>query len=887
MEFRILGPLEVRHDGRRVALGGRQVEKLLAALLLADGRIVSVDDLIEMLWDGEPPTTARQQIHKTVAALRRKVPAVVITDGPGYRLALTDAGATLDATQFDRLANDATIPSLTAALRLWRGAALAGIDGRVIRARAVWLEERRLVAAEKLAELRIEAGESAAVAIELPALIAAHPLRESLRELQMLALYRSGRQADALAAYADVRTSLREELGLDPNPELARLQEQILRADPSLGAQIRTAPSTLPYDIPGLVGRASELACILGEGRICVVDGMAGIGKTALVVHAAHQLAEQCPDGQLFLDLHGFTPGRLPVDPSTALEQLLRSLGVPTERIPDGLDARSAAWRSETADRKLLVVLDNAVDAEQVRPILPGASTCRTLITSRVRLAELVDVTTVTLDVLSRREAQALFADVVGPQRIADQEANLERVLELCGRVPLAVRLAASRLAHRPQWSVGTLAGKLAAAADPGIATALAVSYDHLPPDEQRILRLLACHPGPDFDAYAVAAIAQVHPHEADRLLENILDAHLLEQRSRDRYSFHDLVRTYAGMLAPGDAASERARQRLYDYYLAMTAAATDEIDRGLRRFEPAVSHPPEHRPDLPDKVAAWAWLTAEYRTLLALCETSDDWQLAAALRGHFERTGQFGDWRRTHEQALENLGDSDHLGAAILHHSLGSVDGWSGRPEQGIAHFHEALTASRGDPRLAGGALNSLGMALHLAGRDAEAEGFLREALAIEGRSPRLTSLALGNLGLVSARLGRPDAALDLHREAIALAQQCAAPLVECAAELGLGETLLRIGEPDPGPFEHALALARAYGFGIQEAIALDGLAHVTGDPEHWWQALGIFARLGVAQAELVRAHLADPAGAHCDLCRAPSSAPVNGARLRSASGR
>lgn len=885
MEFRILGPLEVRREGHRVALGGRQVEKLLAGLLLASGRVLSIDELVETLWDGDPPATARQQIHKTVAALRRKVPDVVITDGPGYRLALTRAAATLDATEFDRLANDATIPSLTAALRLWRGAALAGIDGHVIRARAVWLEERRLVATEKLAELRIKAGESAAVAVELPVLIAAHPLRESLRGLQMLALYRSGRQADALAAYADIRTSLREELGLDPGPELARLQGQILRADPSLGAQIRIAPATLPYDIPGFIGRDSELACILGEGRICVVEGMAGIGKTVLVVHAAHQLAEQHPDGQLFLDLHGFTPGRSPVDPSTALEQLLRSLGVPNERIPDGLDARSAAWRSETAHRKLLVVLDSAVDADQVRPILPGASTCRTLITSRVRLADLVDVTTVALDVPSRREARTLFADVVGPHRIANQEADLERVLELCGRVPLAVRLAASRFAHRPQWSVAKLAEKLAAAADPGIATALAVSYDHLPPEEQRVFRVLACHSGTDFDAFAVAAAAQVHPDEADLLLENILDAHLIEQRSGDRYSFHDLVRNYARVLAPDDAATGRARQRLYDYYLTMTSAATDLIDRAMRWFEPAVSHPPEHRPDLPDRAAAWAWLTAEYRTLLALCETSRDWQLAAVLRACFERTGQFGDWRRIQERALRSLRATDHLGAAVLHHSLGSLEGWSGRPEQGIAHFHEALTAGRGNPGLTGGALNSLGMVLHLAGRDAEAEGFLREALTIEPRSPRLTALTLGNLGLVSARLGRRDAALDLHREALALARECAVPLVECAAELGLGETLLRIGEPDPRPFEDALVLARENELGVQEAIALDGLAHVTGELEHWWQALDIFARLGVAQAELVRAHLADPTGAHCDLCRAPP--PVNGARQRSASGR
>ncbi|HZB50638.1 MAG TPA: AfsR/SARP family transcriptional regulator, partial [Mycobacteriales bacterium] len=421
MDFRLLGPLEVADAGERVALGGAQPEKALAALLLAGGRVVPLAELVDTLWDGDPPPTATHQVHKVVAGLRRRLPGAIVTDGPGYRIVL--AGSTLDADGFTALAAERTVPALTAALALWRGPALAGIDSRALRTRAVGLDERRLAAAETLADLRLAAGQAAEVAAGLPALVAAHPLRETLRARLMVALYRCGRQAEALAVYAQTRALLAGELGLEPGPELARVHRQVLRADPALGppAGPPWGPCTLPYDLPDFAGRGADLDRLRAAGTVVItaIDGMAGVGKTALAVHAAHRLAPDHPDGQLFCDLHGHTPGGPPLAPEVALERLLRMLGMAPEAIPDGLDQRAARWRAELSGRRVLVVLDNAASAAQVRPLLPGSPTCRTLVTSRRRLGMVEGATVLSLDVLPPAEAVALFAAVAGRDRAA------------------------------------------------------------------------------------------------------------------------------------------------------------------------------------------------------------------------------------------------------------------------------------------------------------------------------------------------------------------------------------------------------------------------------------------------------------------------------------
>jgi DNA-binding SARP family transcriptional activator len=952
VEFRVLGPLEVWHDGVRVPVGGPQAEKALAALLLAAGDVVGLAGLVDALWDGEPPRTATHQVHKLIAGLRCRLPGAVETDGAGYRIRL--GGAALDLTRFTALTATATatVPNLTAALALWRGPALAGIDSRTLRAAAARLDDRRLAAVEAAVDLRLAGSgtEAAGVAVELPALVAAHPLRETLRRQLMVALYRCGRQADALAVYAEVRALLADELGVDPGPDLARVHQQVLRADPALlpaaaeaepagayaagagagagslpgagpvaaaGAVVGAAdagaaaaggyaaeaarrpgagtagappaPCTLPYDLPDFAGRAADLERLLRPGATAMVinaiDGMAGVGKTALAVHAAHRLAERYPDGRLFCDLHAHTAGAEPVGAAAALERLLRMLGVPPEQIPVDLDARSARWRAELAARRVLVVLDNAASAAQVRPLLPGSPHCLVLVTSRRRLGVLDGATLLSLDVLPPDEALDLFAAIT--DRALAEPAAAAEVVALCGHLPLAIRIAATRLAHRPQWTVAELAGRLRAErgrlaeltlADRGVSSAFALSYAQLEPAQRRLFRLLGLHPGADFDAWSAAALADLPPARAEDVLEGLVDAHLLRSAGAGRYSFHDLLRDYARDLAPRDAG--RATDRLHDYLLATATAATDLINPGARRFEPDLTAAPRQPPPLPDLDAALAWLTAEHATLVAVARADPGWQLACVLRGYFEHRGHFTDWRGTAEHALA-VADCP-LGTILLHFGLGALAMWTGHLDEGMDHFRQALAAAQDDRDLAAAALTSLGMLAHLAGRDREAARYLRRALATAGGA-RTAPLARNNLGLAQARLGRGAAAVESHRQALDQARRAGSVAAERAVLLGLGETSLRLGLPAQRPFTEALRLARAGRFRMQEALALDGLAHATGDPAWWWEALAILTDLHVTdRVDLVRRHLADPAGRWCDLCRATPAADV--ARHRTA---
>jgi DNA-binding SARP family transcriptional activator len=866
VEFRVLGPLEVTDDaGRPVRPGGPQAEKVLATLLLAGGAVVGPGELIDALWDGEPPPTATHQVHKSIAGLRSRLPGLVATVGTGYRI----RPAVVDLATFTDLAASGTLPGLTAALELWRGPALAGIDSRAVRAAAARLDDRRLAVVEASVELRLGAGDAAGLAVELPALIAANPLRETLRRQLMVALYRCGRQADALALYARTRALLADELGVDPGPELARVHQQVLRADPALQPR-GSAPCTLPYDLPDFAGRAADLDRLLVPATavvISAIDGMAGIGKTALAVHAAHRLAERYPDGQLFCDLHAHTAGSPPLSPEAALERLLRMLGVPPEAVPDDLDGRAARWRAELAGRRVLVVLDNAVSAAQVRPLLPGSPRSLVLVTSRRRLGVLEGATLLSLDVLAPADALQLFSAVAG----AAASPAAAEVVELCGRLPLAIRIAATRLAHRPEWTVAALAarlrdesGRLAelTLADRGVGPAFALSYAQLAPAERRMFRLLGLHPGTDFDAWSAAALAGTTPARAGALLEALVDAHLLRPYGEGRYTFHDLLREYARGVAP------RLRTaRLHDYFLAAAAAATDLVSPGSRRFTPVCTDPPLHLPPLADLDAALAWLAAEHHTLVAVALATDDWQLACVLRAYFEHRGHFADWRATSEHALRFAADSP-LATVLLRFGLGSLAMWTDRLAEGMEHFR--LARADADPEIEAAALTSLGMLAHLAGRDREATGYLRRALA---RDTRVTALARNNLGLAEARLGRGAAAVSLHREALEHARRAGNAAAVRAILLGLGETSLRLGLPAEQPFQEALRLARAGRFRMQEALALDGLAHATGNRAWWREALTILTDLGVERADLVRRHLADPGGRWCDLCRAPST--------------
>jgi DNA-binding SARP family transcriptional activator len=581
--FKLLGSLRVQRDGDRVDLGGLRQQRLLVALLLNADKVVSADRLLEAMWDGEPPVTARRQLHNAVAALRRSFAAakhIVVKDGPGYRIQVDPQD--IDAHRFTAMVSAASAAAaagraaaaaelLEAALALWEGPALSGLHNPVFEIAAARFEENRLSATERLIGLRLDGGEAAALVPQLGELVSQHPLREQTRQLQMLALHRCGRKADALTTYEQCRRLLRDELGVDPGASLRDLYERILRDDLPRPRQPATAApaaehrnrSFLPYDTAHFTGRAEELRFLAGRPAagtalsILALDGMAGVGKTTLAVRLAHQLAHRFPDGHLFVDLHGHTADQEPLGPDAALERLLLDFGLPPARIPHDSRQRAARWRAELAERRVLVVLDNALDARQIRPLLPGTGKALVIVTSQRRLAGLDGVTSRSLDVFSPDEAAALFTRIAGLGRTGNRPEAVAEVVALCGFLPLAVNIAASRFHNRPAWTIDHLvlrlrdrARRLAelSSGDRSVASQLEVSYRKLSPAQRRLVRVLGSttHPGEEFDAGTAALLLNQPVPDAERLLEELFDAHAVRQRAAGRYHFHELAQDHA-----------------------------------------------------------------------------------------------------------------------------------------------------------------------------------------------------------------------------------------------------------------------------------------------------------------------------------------------------
>jgi len=647
--FRLLGPLEVSVAGQAVRLP--RLERHLAALLaLSAGRLVSLDRIVDVLWGERPPDSVHNRVQAVVSGLRRclgEAGRLVVTEaGSGYRLGPT--GYQTDVQVFDLLvgkAHDlsargqraAAAAAFREASALWRGTPLANIAG--LGADAVRLAEARMVMLCERFDLELALGRQDEVIGELGALVIEHPTREPLTARLMLALYRSGRQAEALEAFARARAYLVGELGIEPGAELTGMHERILRQDEGLDLPVAeatdtagptepAAPAQLPRDVHDFTGRGDEVRRLLGLAdtgqvvTISAIDGMAGIGKTALAVHVAHRLLERFPHGHLYLDLRAHTAGADPVPPGEALDFLLRSIGVPQNRIPDGVDERAAVWRTEIARLRVLIILDNAAGADQVRPLLPGTGASFVLVTSRQRLTELEGGHWLHLDLLPPADAVALF-DAVAGARVALEPQAVAEVVELCGRLPLAIRVAAARLRSRPQWTVGYLAERLRqqhrlaelCLGDNGVEPALALSYQDLGPPGSRLFRLLGLHPGDDFDAYSAAALADIPVDEADLLLESLLDMHLLMPQAPGRYRFHDLIREFA--IAMGTAADDdrsAALDRLSDYYLHTVNAAGVLIEPTSRRIDLVVTREPETVPPWDGSAGAMSWLDSEHQ---------------------------------------------------------------------------------------------------------------------------------------------------------------------------------------------------------------------------------------------------------------------------------
>ncbi|MCW8103326.1 AfsR/SARP family transcriptional regulator [Streptomyces tauricus] len=953
LRFSVLGPLRTWLDGVEIELGPPQQRAVLAVLLLAEGAQVSVDQLADAVWGTEAPASASGILRGYVHRLRRALDpeadvaaSVIRSLGDGYQLRTVGE---LDLSLFRELCaqaeraqargeTESAVTHLREALSLWQGSALAGVPGEYAQGQRHRLDELRLSARSACLRAELDLGSHVAAVAELVELVAEHPLDERLRELLMLALYRSGRQAAALDSYRAAQGLLANELGVDPGPALQTLYQRVLRADPELLAPpdpVTPAPPTpsptpaiphgspvpaqLPSGLPVFVGRDAELAEMarLSSGGTVVVSaiaGMAGVGKTAFAVHWARQVAARFPDGQLYLNLRGFDPVTQPVAPEHALRTLLGSLGEDLRGLQQDLDALSVRYRTLISGKRMLVLLDNARDAAQVRPLLPGTADSLAIVTSRNRLTGLVAVDgahPLNLDVLTRAEAHALLARRLGTARVEAEPQAVEEIIDRCARLPLALAITAARAATRPAFSLASMAAELGDSAavldafqDHGdtAADARAVfswSYDALTPEAARLFRLLALHPGPDITLPATASLIARTAPDTRRLLAELVQAHLLDENTPGRYASHDLLRTYAGELTgTTDPAEQRhtARHRMLDHYLhtAHQGTALISLARTLIPLAP-VTEGVQAEDLAADKAKAMAWFTAEEAVLLGAFKQSAaheydtyTWQLAWAVSHHLHLRGL---WQEAEEMHLTALRAArrldDRTAQARVVHGVVTATWGLGRQAEARAHAEHAvdLFSETSDLRARAEGHFMLAWAAEGQGDTEIALAAAEQALEFhracgdfgtaDTRAQMAIASALNAVGWCLKQLGHLAKALDNCQQALALC-------------LAVGDTTLAAHTWDSiGHTHHALEQYAEAASAFRSALALYqqqgelpwfrggtlmrlGDTHLSdGDPDSaravWTESLAIMERLGHADAESLRTRLKgldEPAG-------------------------
>ncbi|WUH99083.1 tetratricopeptide repeat protein [Spirillospora sp. NBC_00431] len=754
MEFRILGPVEVWSDGQRQHLGWAKERRLLAVLLMAPGRPVVTDVLIDHVWDGDAPAKARELLHPHITRIRRILQSLSgearLTQEAGTYVLQVDP-ETIDYHRFRSLRDqaraiadsglpDEAVRLLNDALRLWRGDPLANIEGRWAAGRRRGMQEEWLGAAIDRARLKLDQGENAALIPDLNELIDRFPDNEKPVELLMLALHRSGRSGEALRVYERSRQRLDAELGVLPHPELRELHRRILAGDPELTPSPRSTravpPSDLPHDLHTFTGRDTEiaqLATMAGDTgstlTVLAIDGMPGVGKSTLAIHFAHQLASRYPDGRIYINLRSHDSGHKPLGPASALDRLLRAMGVAPSRIPPDIDGRAALWRTELAGRRVLLLLDNARGHEQIRPLLPGGPGCLVLITSRRRLAGLDGARTLQLNVLAPVDAARLLIRSAELGRDADP-VSTQTVVQLCGYLPLAVQLIGNRLRHRTSWTVRDLAERLGGGGGPllaeiraenrGLSAAFELSYLDLDEDARRALRLLGLHPGVELTAPDAAVLLDAEPTGAEILLDALHDHHLIDETQPGRYRFHDLIREYARQLVADHdppPVREGAVDRLLNRYLSLVSHA----DRLLFPYRLRPAPLPSSPSPFSDEDHARAWMAAELDNALYVfhqaAETGRSRHaglLANALGEYLETQGRWPEASAVHEHAVRawrSLRDDEETAFALA--AMSRILLRTGKHEQALDAANQGLGIAReaGVPSAVATLLDQLGL--------------------------------------------------------------------------------------------------------------------------------------------------------------------------------
>jgi tetratricopeptide (TPR) repeat protein/DNA-binding SARP family transcriptional activator len=925
---------------------------LLGVLLLYANRVASVDRLAECVWSGQPPAAARSLLQSCVSRLRLALPAGepageapgeapgeetaqrhrLVTRTPGYLLRVRPGE--LDVDRFDELvaagrqqAADDSVASLERAAELlseadswWRGAVLDDLVLDSCRAETGRLEERRLAAIEDRIDIDLRLGRHERLIAELRMHVGSHPLRERLWAQLMLALHGADRQADALAAYRELRRTLVEQLGVEPSGALQRLERAILtgadlleayrqpgrevvvsavagidavalarsaaepapsseqpalfvpaRSVPARSVPARAKPALLPAAVASFTGRAGYLeqldalltGAVDGPGTAVVIStiaGAAGVGKTALAVHWAHQVRERFPDGQLYINLRGFAQAP-PIPPIEALARLLRALGVPADQVPVDLDQAAGMYRSLVADQRLVVLLDNAHDPEQVRPLLPASPGSIVLVTSRDRLAGLVahdGAYRLTLDVLTADEAHLLLGRIIGVERVAAEPEAAAGLVRACACLPLALRIAAANLTNHPRQSIagylaefrddGSLASLEADDEQAAVRAAFDLSYHGLHPDARRLFRLLGLVPGPDVTAEAAAALTDSSPTRTRRLLDRLAGAHLIVEHASGRYTFHDLLRRYAAGCALDEetqSARDAAARRLYDRYLGTAGAAARLLHPQMLRLSQTTDDTAALPVGFDDHTQALAWLDAERPNLVATIQYCAEhgprpvaWLLADILRGYFWQGMHTIDWltaARAGFAAAEAEGDPQ--AQAAIHLSLAHLYTSRSDYPQAVDQYARMLTYTEraGWRQGAATALGNLGNVYWRLGRLPEAADQLTRALALNREAGWYGGQAgnLANLGVVYRHLGRLAEAAEHYGQAVALYRRIEARMGEAVTLGNLGETchdLGRLGEA----LEHltrAMTLHCEVGDRNGEMVAMPLLAAVHRD--------------------------------------------------------
>jgi DNA-binding SARP family transcriptional activator len=865
------------HRGRDLALGGPRARSVLAVLLLNAGLTVPKDRLIASAWADDPPPTADELVAAYVSRLRK---ALLVAGNslrlrsvrPGFRAEVDSSAVLVDVIEFNELMQRAgrerdsfehelSISTLRRALELWGGytEALVDLDAPWLRRQAAALGDRRLDALEQLGALHLAAGRAAEAAELLGDVVRQHPEHERMAVTLVDALASSGRQAQAAQAAALAATAL-VRLGQRPGPELRRAQtEALAERNPEAPARRTGQRFQLPADTGAFTGRRDEIAQLIefagndeddrASGRVLIaaIDGMGGIGKSALAVHLAHRLADRYPDGQLFADLHAYTPGHRPREAHEILETFLRALGAAPDEIPADQDARSAMLRGRLAGTRTLILLDNARDEAQIRPLLPGDDGCLVLVTSRRRLKGIDEAMSLSLALLPDADAAALFRAVAGSGRVEPSSPALVDVVELCARLPLALRIAAAILRHRPTWSVERLAARLRDRSDRvealsdgerDLSVIFDLSYKALPADARTLYRRLGVHPGLDLDVSAAAALAQSDPVDVVTLLEILVDHNLLDEPAPGRYRTHDLIRIHAHSRADADESAElsaAAEHAVLDYYLGTARAADRYLARRTLPVETTVS-PPVHGPVFATREEAADWVRSEFANLAACVDFAVEHDqaefvvaMSAALHGYLYTHGPWSYALELHTRAVEaatSIGDAPGRAAAL--HCMGRVRRQTGDFQGAVTALHDAshLYNALGIVHGQAHTRDALGRIGWLTGEYPRALADFEQALPLyrSAGDPLGEAGALNGMGRVRRLTGDAPEAVRLHRQALALCRDAGDPISEATALTDLAGGLADVGDRNGAldALEESLSLYRATGHVLGEANAL-----------------------------------------------------------------